>query len=137
MVLVACAAHKSTVVRTEVRPDTWPAIATSIDIEQARTVLKANLPGMAGPGVVIEPVASVAAVEAASLKDIAQCRRCPQVPFGFAHKQWIVFAQRIKPGDTLVFVRNSDLAWSSLSGVKGYALIRNGVFVDVFVTLVS
>jgi hypothetical protein len=137
MVAVACAAQRSAVVRPEVQPDTWPAIAASADIEQARSLLQANLPGMTGAGVVIESVPSVAAVEAASLKEIAKCGRCPQVPFGFAHKQWIAFAQRIKSGDTVVFVRNSELAWSSLFGVEGYALIRNGRFVEMFVTLVS
>jgi hypothetical protein len=120
-----------------VRPGAWPEIASSVDIEYVRRLLQGNVPGMTGDGVVIEPVVSVAAAEAASVRRIAKCSTCPQVPFGFAHNQWNAFARRIQPGDTLVFVRNSKLAWASLMGVEGYALISKGRFVDVFVTLMS
>jgi hypothetical protein len=137
MLAIACAAQRTIAVRPEVRPNAWPELATSVDLDQVRELLQAHIPGMTGDGVIVEPVASVAAVEAASVRRLANCRTCPQVPFGHADKQWTLFAQRIQPGDTLVFVRNSKRAWASLMGVEGYALISKGRFVDVFVTLMS
>jgi hypothetical protein len=137
MLALTCGSQRTMVVRPEVRPGAWPEIATRVDVDQVRKLLQAHIPGMTGAGVVIQPVASMAALEAAYLKQGARCNRCPQAPSGGSHREWTMFTQRIRPGDTLVFVRNIKLAWSSLMGVEGYALIRNGRFVDVFVTLMS
>jgi hypothetical protein len=107
------------------------------ECEDIRILLEGRVHGMSGAGARIEPVLSIPALEAQSVREMEQCERCPKVPFGFANDEWKAFASRIKPGDLVVFFRNSDAQWSSLGGAEGYALVRDSKLEDVFLTSMS
>jgi hypothetical protein len=77
----------------------------------------------------LESPKSVAQVEAESLAEIAKDPdRIPQVPFGFASRQWLEFKAQVRDGDTLVKYHGG--------GPGGYLLVRNGCFVNAFNTTV-
>lgn len=47
------------------------------------------------------------------------------------------FVSQIKNGDQLWKYRSSEDTWQSLCGEQGFAIIRNGQTVDVFITMVN
>jgi hypothetical protein len=56
------------------------------------------------------------------------------IPFGYIYDEWIQFRRKIKWGDTLWSFCSSPESWNSLAGSKGYAIVRRGRIIDVFIT---
>jgi hypothetical protein len=87
-----------------------------------------------------EPL-SVQEVEQRGLDDVRKSavddRNIPQVPFGFMNKEWVEMKSKIKPGDRLVAFNTPKEYWDNLAGMKGYALIRGEILVDVLITVVN
>lgn len=61
----------------------------------------------------------------------------PQVPFGFANPDWVVFKSMVRPGDKIVAFSNGSHAWNHQAGESGFALIRSGCWVQTFRLAVS
>src|SRR5689334_14072759 len=95
---------------------------SSIDAKQARALLEPRFPGMSGDGSRLDPVTSLSDIEATSIREMKQCAHCPQVPFGYANKQWVAFRGGVRNGDAVTYFRNSSRMWDSLAGAEGYAL---------------
>jgi hypothetical protein len=81
---------------------------------------------MQEPDAVLEVQESIAAIEAKARADMKTCPDCPQVPFGYANKQWRALKSRARDGDSILFYKNGRRFWNSLAGAEGYALIRDG-----------
>lgn len=78
-------------------------------------------------------------IEAENMRIIAQRRMIdsdiPNQPFGFANSRWLAFKELVKSGDKIVEYSNGERAWQNQAGESGYALIRSGCIVKIFVTL--
>jgi hypothetical protein len=92
---------------------------------------------MSGPGAVIEIAPGAEAIEARSLEAMKDCKNCPQVPFGYANAEWLAFRSQMRAGDVLLYFRNNDANWHSLTGAAGYGLARQGRLIDTFVIVVN
>lgn len=56
------------------------------------------------------------------------------VPFGFIFDEWVQFKNKIRVGDMLWFFRSDQSSWNALAGREGYAIVRNNMIIDIFVT---
>ena len=58
----------------------------------------------------------------------------PQVPFGFINEHWETIKAEMKQGDTLVAFDTPQRDWDNLGGMRGYALIRGKMLINVIIT---
>ena len=63
--------------------------------------------------------------------------RVPHVPFGFLNDAWNQFKSQILPGDKIFDFTTSPESWKKLAGRQGYVLVRDGVVIATFVTLMN
>jgi hypothetical protein len=59
----------------------------------------------------------------------------PKVPFAFMHGEWLSFKSRIRPGDQIVAFSSGPDSWQHLAGQMGYARMRSGCVIEMFVTM--
>lgn len=57
-------------------------------------------------------------------------------PFGFQHQKWEDFKAAM-PGDELWSFASSADSWKHLAGRAGIAIVRNGVPIQAFVTMMN
>jgi hypothetical protein len=55
-------------------------------------------------------------------------------PFGKMTDKWRVFVAKIEPKDELWSFRNSDEAFAKKLGCQGFAIVRDGIIRETFVT---
>jgi hypothetical protein len=83
-----------------------------------------------------EPL-SLAAIEQASLEQIAKSPHAPQVPFGLINAQWEEFKSKAKSTDVILRVRSPSDSWQSLAGWAGLVLVRDGIIIASITERVS
>ncbi len=57
-----------------------------------------------------------------------------QVPFGFMNDRWQSFKAQLRGMDQIYYYISDKDSWAVLCGSAGYALIREGLVIDTFVT---
>jgi hypothetical protein len=93
---------------------------------------------LAAAGWSISKALSIQEVERQGLEEVRSgAPRVPQVPFGFANGEWIEFKAKLMPGDVLVRLAAPTANWGNSAGWEGYVIVRSGVVVATFVTVVS
>lgn len=104
------------------------------EMDALRAAIATRYEGMSGDGAVVRHTPDTSAIEGTALLDtMLHCSTCPQVPFGFALKDWTEFKSRILAGDRLIYFRNNNARWQVHGGVEGFAIIRGSQVVATFV----
>lgn len=82
---------------------------------------------------VIGPM-TIAEAEERSLKEMMRYSDVPHVPFGFINDKWLEFKTRVKESDDLYYFNTRSHEGSIAGGHAGdgYAIVRDGLVVDVF-----
>jgi hypothetical protein len=92
--------------------------------EEFRRAIRASKAVFCDRDIVVRGPLSIRSAEEEGLRDVRDCAHCPQVPFGYMHREWQQFKRQIRPGDALVFFHcETKGQWGLL---EGYAIIRNG-----------
>lgn len=82
---------------------------------------------------------SIREIERKELKAVKEMSKIrpdiPQLPFGFANPDWVIFKKKVRPRDRIVQYSTDERSFRNLAGEAGYALIRNNCVVDTFVTM--
>jgi hypothetical protein len=70
---------------------------------------------------------------------LAQIKELGEAPFPdiFEYPEWLKFKSQIQEGDELWVFSSSSDAWESLCGSAGICIVRNGIIIDKYVTVVS
>ena len=92
--------------------------------EEFRRAIRASELVFCGRDIVVRGPLSIRSAEEEGLREVRRCGHCPQVPFGYMHRQWQQFKRQIRPGDALVFFHCETKGQRGL--LEGYAIIRNG-----------
>lgn len=58
-------------------------------------------------------------------------------PFGLLTERWRDFIDKLEPDDELWSFSSPDSTFAKKCGSRGYVIIREGVFRDMFITLMS
>jgi len=58
-------------------------------------------------------------------------------PFGFQHRQWENFKAAMLPGDELWAFSSPADSWEHLAGRAGFAVVRDGVPINITVTVMN
>jgi hypothetical protein len=61
----------------------------------------------------------------------------PERPGGFKHEAWLKFRAQYQAGDELRIFCSPKDTWNELAGRAGYAIVRDGEVVDIFVSVMS
>lgn len=61
----------------------------------------------------------------------------PERPGGFKHKEWAKFRAQFQKGDELWIFSSPKETWAGLCGRAGFAIVRDGEVVDVFVSVLN
>lgn len=61
----------------------------------------------------------------------------PEKPGGFKHEAWAKFRAHFQSGDEFWIFSSPKDTWNQLAGRAGFAIVRDGEVVDVFVSVIS
>ncbi len=64
-------------------------------------------------------------------------QRIPEVPGGYKHEQWAKFRAQYQEGDEMRIFCSPKSTWHELAGRAGFAIVRDGEVVDVFVSVMN
>lgn len=103
------------------------------EAKNAKAVLIKSYSNLIGEGAVVSGPFSINDIEKENLKKIAECKQCPQVPFGFVNHSWVKFKSQYKAGDVILRFRTNNKSWTGLYGRDGYALIRGDKIIDTLI----
>jgi hypothetical protein len=92
--------------------------------EEFRSAIRAAKLVFCEGDIIVRGPLTIRAAEEEGLREVQRCEHCPQVPFGYMHRQWQQFKRQIRPGDRLVFFHCETKGQRGL--LEGYAIIRNG-----------
>ncbi len=81
---------------------------------------------------------TIADIEEHSLKEMKRHPDVPQVPFGFMNSKWLEFRSLIREADEIYYFNTQTHEGSIAAGYAGdgYAVVRDGMVVDVFASSV-
>lgn len=72
-----------------------------------------------------------------AIPPMRRLQEIPEKPGGFKHDEWVSFVEQILPGDELWSFCSPKDTWDTLCGRAGYAIVRKGEPVVVYVTVLN